>query len=121
MRPGVHTNPLSPLTQQQVSVWERRRVEVSDLRFEQLNDVSFLCGWVLSCTRDYDSTVEKRLEKIFRPQGVSLVLSGQQCRIVLHTWPEIGALTLDASANSTVVNPLWRALCTGVSVKGGQP
>ncbi len=89
--------------------WQLRRTQITDLAFEPLDDLDEIARQLLESVRRHDPSASQRLSKKFQPQGVSIALVGGHCRVLVHSWPERGILTLDVSAPRDNIEPLWKA------------
>lgn len=89
--------------------WSYRRGEIFGLSFEFLDDGAALraCAARASLGRSRPTAIQHR----FQPQGQSLVLLTSELRVYIHTWPELGALSLDVVASSEgVAEAIWLRL-----------
>jgi S-adenosylmethionine/arginine decarboxylase-like enzyme len=70
------------------------------LSFVQLNDAVLLEAVVLRALANSGVSSEQVIKHRFVPQGLSIAFFGAECRVLLHTWPELSTVTLDVHAVS---------------------
>lgn len=77
--------------------------------FKCLNDLEGICERLLSLARPVDPSSRIELTHSFEPQGLSVVASGDSCRLFVHSWPEHGVCTVDIYAPAKPAEELERA------------
>jgi len=75
--------------------WRLYTGDFSSVSPAALNDPASLEGLLARCLGAGDLVVTRWVHHRFEPQGVSLLGHGPRVRVVLHTWPEHEAATLD--------------------------
>jgi S-adenosylmethionine/arginine decarboxylase-like enzyme len=63
-----------------------------------MDDAVYLERCLLSVMTQFQDPVNSILVNKFQPQGVSISILSERSRVVTHSWPELGVLTLDVSA-----------------------
>jgi S-adenosylmethionine/arginine decarboxylase-like enzyme len=91
--------------------WRLVAADLSDLSVALLDDVETLRAVV---ARAVGNREVQWIEHRFSPRGASLVGTGVDFRIVLHTWPERGALTLDLACPEPSAEPLLQSCVDAV-------
>jgi S-adenosylmethionine decarboxylase len=93
--------------------WRHGTADVSGIPASVLDDVPRLVAAMESALDVATSSDAARAHR-FEPRGASLVAVRAGCRVVAHTWPERGVLTLDvysaAAAPRVVIERCLEAL-----------
>lgn len=107
------------------AAWRHCTADVSGVASSVLDDVPGIVA-VLERALDAPSsgTTEVRSHR-FEPSGVSLVVASARLRVVAHTWPELGTLTLDVHSASidpsVVIQRCLGALVAAGTALGASP
>ncbi len=80
-------------------------LELKDCDREALNDLSFLKATMLSAANQCGAKVLGESFHVFKPQGVSGVVTIAESHLFIHTWPEYGYAAADIFTCGTTVQP----------------
>jgi S-adenosylmethionine decarboxylase len=79
------------------ATWRHGTADVSGVASSVLDDVPRVVAALEAALAVAPSSEGTRSHR-FEPTGSSLVVATETCRVVAHTWPELGTLTLDVYA-----------------------
>ncbi len=80
-------------------------LELKDCDRESLNDLSFLKSTMLKAARECGAKVLGQSFHVFKPQGVSGVVTIAESHLFIHTWPEYGYAGADIFSCGDAVQP----------------
>ncbi len=80
-------------------------LELKDCDREVLNDLGFLKSTLLAAANECGANVLSESFHLFKPQGVSGVVTIAESHLFIHTWPEYGYAAADIFTCGNSVQP----------------